>query len=102
MDFTHVSDMVEAGFRLMAGDIVNEDFNVAPGKDTSIRELAYKIIEIMELDIEPQFVPRDILVTRRRANSAKLRSMTGFEFQTGLDSGLRELIDHCKANIDLY
>ena len=102
MDFTHVRDIVGAAYRLLESDIVNEDFNVAPGRDTSIRELAYKIIEVMGLDMEPEFMKREVLVTRRRADNNKLRRMTGYEFHVDLETGLRDLVEHVKANIGIY
>ena len=102
MDFTSVVDIVGASLRLLETDIANEDFNVAPGKEISIKDLAYKLIEVMGLEIEPQFMPREVLVTKRRADHSKLNKLTGYEFKTELEVGLRELVEHVRKNIGRY
>jgi UDP-glucose 4-epimerase len=102
MDFTHVSDLVEAYVRILKSDVKNEDFNVAPGKDVSIKDLAYTIIKQMGLDAEPEFIPREVLVTRRQANNTKISEAVGLEFKVDIDTGVKELVDHVRDNIDSY
>ena len=91
-----------AAINLLESNISNEDFNVAPGKMISVKELAYKIIELMSIDTEPIFLEREVFVSKRQANNYKLKSSINFEFQSDIDQGLSELIDHVRNNISLY
>lgn len=102
MDFTHVDDLVDAYVKLLESPVVNEDFNVAPGKDISIKELAETIIKEMGLDIKPTFVPREVLVSKRRCNNTKLNQHINHEFKISLSEGVRGLIKHVKENYDKY
>jgi len=102
MDFTHVNDLVDALVKLLESSVVNEDFNVAPGKDVSIRELAETIIKEMGLNMEPIYIPREVLVTKRRCDSSKLRKHINHEFRVPIHEGVRGLIEHVKENYDRY
>jgi UDP-glucose 4-epimerase len=102
MDFTHVSDLVDALAKLREAPVVNEDFNVAPGRDVSIRELAETIIREMGLKVEPVYVPRDVMVTKRRCDNSKLRKHIDIDFKMSIESGVRDLINHVKENYDRY
>lgn len=102
MDFTHVSDLVRAYTMLLESDVVNTDFNVAPGHDVSIKDLAYTIIREIGLDVEPEFIPREVFVTRRRCDNAKLKAAIDFKFEIPLDEGLKDLAEHIKNNIESY
>ena len=102
MDFTHVSDITEICARLLKSDIVNEDFNVAPGREITIKELAHQIIQLMGADTEPEFVEKEVFVTKRRADNKKITDALGFKFEMGLEKGLGELIDHVRGNINEY
>jgi len=102
MDFTHVSDLVDALAKLREASVVNEDFNVAPGRDISIRELAETIIREMDLKVEPVYIPREVAVTKRRCDNSKLRKHTNHEFKVSIDEGIRDLIKHVRDNYDRY
>lgn len=102
MDFTHVDDLVDALVKLLQAPVVNEDFNVAPGKDVSIRELAETIIKEMELQVEPIYIPREVMVTKRRCDNSKLRKHISHEFRVPIHEGVRGLIQHVKENYDRY
>jgi UDP-glucose 4-epimerase len=102
MDFTHVTDLVDALVKLLEAPVVNEDFNVAPGRDISIRELAETIIREMGIDTEPVYVPREVLVTKRRCDNTKLRTYIQHEFMMPIEEGVRDLIKHVRANYDRY
>jgi UDP-glucose 4-epimerase len=94
MDFTHVSDLVDALVKLMQSPVVNEDFNVAPGKDVSIKELAETVIKEMGLALEPIYIPREVIVTKRRCDSSKLRKHISHEFKVPIHEGVRGLVQH--------
>lgn len=102
MDFTHVDDLVDAVAKLLEAPVVNEDFNVAPGRDVSIRELAETIIREMGLNVNPVYVPREVAVTKRRCDNSKLRKHIDHEFKVPIDKGVRELIKHVRDNYDRY
>jgi UDP-glucose 4-epimerase len=102
MDFTHVSDLVDALVKLMQSPVVNEDFNVAPGKDVSIKELAETVIKEMGLALEPIYIPREVIVTKRRCDSSKLRKHISHEFKVPIHEGVRGLVQHVKENYEKY
>jgi UDP-glucose 4-epimerase len=102
MDFTHVNDLVDAYIKLLEAPVVNEDFNVAPGKDVSIKQLAETIIKELKLNLEPIYVPREVMVTKRRCDNTKLKKHIDHEFKISIDKGIRDLINHVKDNFDKY
>lgn len=102
MDFTYVGDVVEANMCAMNGAIINETFNVGPGKETTIADLAGKIVHILGSDVQPRFSGKQSLVTRRCSDSSKIEKMLGFRCRVSLDKGIRELIDDIKANRSFY
>ena len=102
IDFTHVDDLVDALVKLLESPIVNDDFNVAPGRDVSIRELAETIIKEMKLDLQPTYIPREVLVTKRRCDNTKLHKSIKHEFKVPINEGVRDLIQHVRENYDKY
>jgi len=102
MDFTHVSDIVEICMRILESDIQNEDFNVAPGKEITIKELANSIIKIMDVDVRPEFIDKKVFVSKRRADNRKVCAALDFQFSMDVESGLKELIEHIRNHIDEY
>ena len=102
MDFTFINDLIEVFIIMLSDKLKNEDFNVAPGIDTSIKDLANLIIKELKLNVKPIFIPREVLVTKRKCNNSKLLSLTNFRFQYDLSKGLSKLINHIKNNIDQY
>ena len=66
----------------------------ASGTETSLRQLADRLIRIMGSSVEPQFASARKVngVPRRLADTSKARTMLGFEAQVGLDEGLRDLV----------
>ncbi|MFO7619629.1 MAG: SDR family NAD(P)-dependent oxidoreductase [Thermoplasmata archaeon] len=102
MDFINVRDIVRGNILAMEADVENEVFNLGTGKATSIKELAYMICDLMGTKIEPVFEPRDVLVTERRADVEKARSLLGFEYSCELREGLAEVIEDVKLNPERY
>lgn len=95
-DFTYVKDVVEANL-LAAGAVVNacgRAFNVAPGKTTTIRELAQAIIALhglqLDLDYQPPR-PGDILHSQADASQAQV--LLGFEPSSALRDALRAVFE---------
>ena len=56
----------------------------------------------MSLKVDPIYIPREVLVTKRRADTTKLNNYIKHEFKVPLKKGLTELVDHIKTNFDQY
>jgi len=102
MDFVNVKDVVRANIMGMESDIENEILNIGSGKSTTIRKLAYMLIDIMGKDVKPRFKPRDVIVTERRADIRKAKDLLGFETEIGLRKGMREVAEDIKKHPERY
>jgi nucleoside-diphosphate-sugar epimerase len=90
-DYVFIDDVVE----LMIHAILKKRtglYNVATGEGVSIRELAFKIIELSEMNLSPQFVPTDKPCPSYIFNIARLRKDFDFKPTFSLDRGLKEEI----------
>lgn len=92
-DFTFVDDAVEA--TMLAGLSVKaegEVFNIASGIETSVNDLAQKIMDVTETFIPPEYIDRrDIDNIRRRVlNIEKIRRVLRFSPQYNLSKGLEK------------
>ncbi len=97
MDFVYVGDIARSNILAMKSDVCNEVFNVARGEETSLKELCLALLEVMNSDIRPKFVPmpeerNKVEVMRRLADVSKAREMIGFEAQIPLMDGLKSLV----------
>ena len=99
MDFVHVHDIARANILSAKSDVTDEVFNVASGMETSLRELADRLIRIMGSTAEPQHAPARKVnaVTRRLADTSKAKRLLGFEAEVQLDDGLRDLVAWWRA-----
>ncbi len=102
MDFVNVKDIVRANIMAMESNVENEIFNVGTGKTTSIREIAYMLIEQSGKNIEPIFKPREVIVTERRADVRKAKEMLGFEAKIDIQEGLKEVTEDIIKNPGRY
>ncbi|HWK68775.1 MAG TPA: SDR family NAD(P)-dependent oxidoreductase [Rhizobiaceae bacterium] len=95
MDFVHVHDIARANLLAAKSHVSDEVFNVASGSETSLRDLADRLIRIMGAKgLEPQHAQARKVnsVTRRLADTQKAKEMLGFEAKVDLDQGLRDLV----------
>lgn len=95
MDFVHVHDIARSNLLAAKSTVTDEVFNVASGSETSLRELADRLIRIMDArGLEPQHAPARKVnsVTRRLADTTKAKELLGFETRVDLDEGLRDLV----------
>jgi UDP-glucose 4-epimerase len=95
MDFVHTRDVARANI-LAAGSGVDEGvYNVASGAETSLLELAESLLRAMDSDLHVEHGPERAVngVVRRQADTAAARRDLGFSAETGLEDGLRELVD---------
>lgn len=102
MDFVNVKDVVRANIMAMESNVENEIFNIGTGKTTSIREIAYMLIEQSGKNIEPIFKPREVIVTERRADVRKAKEMLGFEAEVDIKEGLKEVTEDIIKNPGRY
>lgn len=102
MDFTHVSDVVRANILAMESETVNEVFNVGTGVSTSIAELAQIIIKALNKNIKPIFRDREVLVTRRQADTSKAEQLLKFKAQINVKEGLTKVAQEIAAHPEKY
>lgn len=100
MDFVHVDDITLALQKGIETDETNTLYNVGSGESTSISELATLLIDIMGVDVEPEYESRDVLVSHRRASTDRSRERLGFECQKPLREGLSEVVDYVLNEMD--
>lgn len=94
MDFVHVRDIARVNILAAKSDVTDEVFNVASGTETSLRQLAQMLTQIMGASFEPQLqTARKVnAVSRRLADTSKAESLLGFKTRVSMEDGLRELV----------
>jgi len=95
MDFVYIDDVARATVMALAADVSDEVFNVASGTETSLRELALALTEVMKSDLAPEHGPARAVngVTRRLADTTAAADRLGFRAEIGLREGLSGLVD---------
>jgi UDP-glucose 4-epimerase len=102
MDFTHVSDVVRANICAMKSEAVCEAFNVGTGVSTTIAQLADIIIKALGKNIKPIFRDREVLVTKRKADTTKAEKLLGFKAQVKVEDGLGQVAREIAAHPERY
>jgi UDP-glucose 4-epimerase len=92
MDFVHVHDIARATVAALTSEGDNVPINIGTGVDTSIAELAKILIEAVGVDVEPQFIPRELIVTRRAADITRAREVLGWEPEIDVEQGMVDLV----------
>ncbi|MDR1917251.1 MAG: NAD-dependent epimerase/dehydratase family protein [Synergistaceae bacterium] len=101
-DFIYVGDTARANICAMKSESTDKNYNVGSGIQTSIKELAELILKITGSDLQIQYEPSgQTFVTNRIGDPRRARDEIGFDFDMGLEDGLRNLIEWRRANIDL-
>jgi UDP-glucose 4-epimerase len=95
MDFVHVHDIARANILAAKSDLTDEVFNIASGRETSLRDLAAALLSAMDSDLQPEFGPerKTNPVARRLADVDKARRLLGFQSEVRLEEGLRGLVE---------
>jgi UDP-glucose 4-epimerase len=95
MDFIHVHDIARANILAAKSAVSDEVFNVASGTETSLRDLATRLLKIMGSSLTPQFEPPRKVnpVPRRLASTEKASRLLGFNARVDLDQGLATVVD---------
>ena len=97
MDFVYVEDIARANILAMKADASDQVFNVACGRETSLRQLCDAFLKTMGSNLKPRHVPlpaerKAVEVLRRLADTSKAREMLGFEARVSLEEGLGLLV----------
>ena len=92
MDFIHVTDIARAVVLALTSEKGNVPINVGTGIDTTVEQLARILIAAVGADVEPQFNPRDVLVSRRAADTTRAKEILGFEAQVDVNDGMTRLV----------
>jgi UDP-glucose 4-epimerase len=100
MDFVHVADIARANILAARADATDEVFNVASGTETSLRELAQALSEVMKSDLAPEHGPARAVngVTRRLADTSTAERELGFRAEISLHEGLQGLVDWWRSS----
>jgi UDP-glucose 4-epimerase len=95
MDFVHVADIARANLLAAEADLTDEVFNIASGSETSLKELADALSEVMKSDLPPEHGPARAVngVTRRLADTSGAAERLGFRAEIGLHEGLQGLVE---------
>jgi UDP-glucose 4-epimerase len=102
MDFVHVADIARANIRAAEADVTDDVFNIASGTETSLKELAFALLEAMKSDLVPEPGPARAAggVTRRLADTQAAADRLGFRTEIGLREGLQGLVDWWRGQRD--
>lgn len=94
-DFTFVADVVEALVSAAQSEAARgEVINVAAGAETSVRELAQLLAELLGTEVTPSFEPPRLgEVVRSAADRRKAAELVGWKPSWSLADALRECIE---------
>lgn len=97
-DFIYVEDAARCNVLALQAEVVDENYNVGTGVQTSIRELCNLILELTGADLQVTYKPYSAedarrLVQNRIGCPEKAKKDLGFSHQYDLRSGLKRLID---------
>ena len=100
MDFVHVADIARANILAARADVTDEVFNVASGTETSLKELAQALSDVMKSDLAPEHGPARAVngVTRRLADTGAAAQRLGFRAEISLTEGLQGLVDWWRSS----
>ncbi|GAA3398382.1 aminotransferase class I/II-fold pyridoxal phosphate-dependent enzyme [Streptomyces roseoviridis] len=99
MDFVDVRDIARANVLAARADVTDEVFNVASATETSLRELADALLDVMGSGLEPVHGPARAVngVTRRLADTRLAEERLGFKAEIDLRTGLKDLVAWWRA-----
>lgn len=92
MDMVHVRDVARALVCAIESPSTGNVCNVGTGIQTSVAELARILIELVGVDLEPEFRARDVLVARREADIRRAAETIGWKPEIGVREGLAEVV----------
>jgi UDP-glucose 4-epimerase len=91
--------------RIAAGQapLIFGDGNVASATETSLRDLAATLLQVMKSNLAPEFGPERSVnpVSRRLASTEKAERLLGFKAKVGLHDGLHRLVQWWQASREM-
>jgi UDP-glucose 4-epimerase len=97
MDFVYVTDVARAFGLAVESDASGLSLNVGTGCETTIAELARLLAKLLDLDVQPVFRPREVLVMQRRASLDRVHQVLGWAPGVELTDGLSAVIEHSRS-----
>jgi len=107
-DLNFVSDTVEGFIKIAESEnSIGEEINVGSGFETSIGDLAEKIVSLVGKEVklikdEKRVRPEKSEVERLLADNSKAKKLLGWSPRVGLDAGLKMTIKWIKDHPDFY
>jgi UDP-glucose 4-epimerase len=100
MDFVHVADIARANILAAKAEVTDEVFNIASASETSLKELAQALSDVMKSDLAPEHGPARAVngVTRRLADISAAEQKLGWRPELSLHEGLQGLVDWWRAS----
>jgi len=95
MDFVYIEDVARANLLAAEAPVTDAVFNVASGTETSLLELAHRLLGAMGSTLEPELGPERKVnpVPRRLASTRAAEERLGFRAAVGLEEGLCRLVE---------
>lgn len=99
MDFVDVRDIARANMLAAHSEATDTVFNVASGKEISLKQLANALLEAMGSSLVPVHAPARKVnpVARRLASTERAERLLGFRSQITIEQGLRDLVRWWRA-----
>ncbi len=99
MDFVNVLDLARSNLLAAEADVTDRVLNIASGTETSLRELAQALLEVMGSELQPAHGPARAVngVTRRLADTSAATDLLGFKAEISLRDGLERLVSWWRA-----
>jgi UDP-glucose 4-epimerase len=99
MDFVYTTDIARANLVAAESSVSDAAFNVGSNTETSLRELAEALLEVMGSDLSVTLGPDRAVngVTRRLASTEAAQQQLGWKPEIDLKTGLRGLVDWWRA-----
>jgi len=100
-DFIFVKDVVNANILAIEKDIEGT-FNIGSGKSISIKDIAHKIIRLLDKHLEPIYAPqRKGDVINSVSDISLARKRLGYKPRFDIEEGLKETIEYFKTQIKI-
>ena len=95
-DFIYVKDNVRLAIKALLSDQANgQVINIGLGRQTTILELAQKIINIGQKDLKPEFLPeRGYEIKYRSPDITKMEKLLGDKIEDNLDENLKKIYQY--------
>ncbi len=102
-DFIYVSDVAKANVCALKAEVPFGFYNVGRGIKTSIKDLAELLLKITGTGLRIQYEPAGkTFVTNRVGDPKAAEKDLGFRWETGLEDGLKRLIEWRKRHMKFH